>query len=60
LREREFELKKLLVQKIFKLTKWPNEWRGRRPPFIGPIGNLPVGKGYWNPIIAPDMSSAWT
>jgi hypothetical protein len=32
-----------LVQRIFKSIEWPNEWRGRRPPFIGPIGNLLVG-----------------
>jgi hypothetical protein len=50
--------------------------RGWRPPFIGPIGNLPVGvseiwtclarrpdmsrKHYRNPVLAPDMYDAWT
>jgi CRISPR/Cas system-associated exonuclease Cas4 (RecB family) len=32
-----------LVQSVFKSMEWPNEWRGWRPPFIGPTGNLPVG-----------------
>jgi hypothetical protein len=38
--------------------KWPNEWRGWRPLFIGPIGNLPVGMSkIWTcPDCGPNMS----
>jgi hypothetical protein len=63
-----------LVQSVFKSREWPNEWEGRRPPFIGLIGNLPIGvsgiwtcsdwgldifgKCLWNLVLASDMSGA--
>jgi hypothetical protein len=72
-REREFDSRSL-GKKVFKSMEWPNEWRGRRPPFISPTGNLSVGvleirtcpiqgsnisgEGYWNPIWTPDKSGA--
>jgi hypothetical protein len=57
---------------VFKSTKWPNKWRGRKRPFIVHTWNLPIGvseiricpirdpnmsrKRYWNLVLAPDMS----